>query len=97
MTTEVTVPLEKKLKNLRGVLWMCFAGISVSVTLMMVIANAFLVRSNPDITSMGRDAVIPMILLGVGILFTVATIGTVCLVIYYVVKRRLERDNDIFL
>jgi len=97
MTTEPTVPLEKKLKNLRGVLWLCFAGVSVSVALMMALANFFLVSRSSDIVSTGRDAVMPILLLGMGVLFVVATIGTVCLVVYYVIKRRLDRDNEIFL
>lgn len=97
MTTETTVPLEQKLQNLRRILWLCFAGVSVPVALMLVIANAFVVSRNPDIVSTGRDAVIPMLLLGIGILFVVAAIGTVCLVVYYVIKHRLERDDGIFL
>jgi hypothetical protein len=98
MTPEETLPLKQKLQNLRQVLWLCFAGASVSVALMMVIANAFLVSRDPDIvSSTGRDALIPMLLLGAGFLLVVVAIGAGCLVVYYVIKRRLERDDGIFL
>ncbi|MFC1529333.1 hypothetical protein ACFL6R_01320 [Gemmatimonadota bacterium] len=97
MTTEPVVPLAKKLQNLRRVLWLSFAGVSVSAAVLMFLANFFLVARSPDIVSTGRDAVMPMLLLGLGVVFVIGAIGTVCLVVYYVVKRRLERDDEIFL
>jgi hypothetical protein len=98
MTSETTIPIEQKLQNLRRILWLSFAGVSVPVVMLIFLANFFLVERNPDIiSSSGRDAVMPMILLGFGILFAIAAIGTVCLVIYYVLKHRLERDDGIFL
>ena len=96
MIPETTTPIEQKLQNLRRVLWVCFAGVSMPVAMLIVLANFFLVGPE-TVAASGREALIPMFLLGIGILFSIAAIGTVCLVIYFVLKHRLERGDGIFL
>ncbi len=95
MTTEAIAPQERKLKSLRRILWLSFAG--VSVLFMILIAGtymALMVFQNQNASEL-LGFTFPL-LLGLALLGSVAFSGIACLVIYYVIKRRLEREDELF-
>jgi len=97
MTTETKPSLEQKLKNLRRILWVVFAAVSLPAVMLIVLANFFLGNTDPDILGSGTGTMLPTLLLALGIAFSIAAIGAVCLAVYFVLKYRLERDDGIFL
>lgn len=95
MTTEAIAPQERKLKSLRRILWLSFAG--VSILFMILIAGTYMAM----LVLQGSNAGGPLaftfpLLLGLALLGSVAFSGIACLVIYYVIKRRLEREDELF-
>jgi membrane protein implicated in regulation of membrane protease activity len=95
MTTEAIPPQERKLKSLRRILWLSFAGVSI---LFMVLVGgtymALLVLRGSNAS--GPLAFTSPLLLGLALLGAVTFTGVACLVIYYVIKRRLEREDELF-
>jgi membrane protein implicated in regulation of membrane protease activity len=95
MTTEAIAPQERKLKSLRRILWLSFAGVSI---LFMILVGgtyiALIVYQGPNAS--GPLAFTFPLLLGLALLGSIAFTGVACLVIYYVIKRRLERVDEIF-
>lgn len=81
---------EVKLRTLRRILWITFLGITIP-------AMAFLwalvpMRELGDFSNRFSSAA-----LLVGPFLLPAGFGVVCLVIYYIFKYRLEKDEDLFL
>jgi hypothetical protein len=102
MTSKVITLQGKKLKTLRTILWVCFAGISGSVILFGTIAlGAFLMLPKEQfIAANPASAMLPAMTLYalIAILFViVAAVGVSCLVIYNIFKYRLEKDEELFL
>jgi uncharacterized membrane protein YdbT with pleckstrin-like domain len=90
MTTNNVSDKEKKLKNLRKILWFCFSGVSIlSILIGTAILLANTVNTNPPVQIQIYIAIIFLVLI------TVSAI--VCLVIYFIYKHRLENDDELFL
>ena len=96
MSTNVITPQEKKLKDLRKLLTLCFVGISISIVLLASLPM-FLVSDSAFQGAEGAPVGALMTTLVVGLLVSVGVIGVVCLVIYYVFKYRLEKEDELFL
>ena len=96
MSTKAITPQEKKLKDLRKILTVCFIGISVSIFLLASLPM-FLVDVRAAQSVEGTPVDVLMAVFVVGLLALIGVIGVVCLVIYYIFKYRLEKDNELFL
>ena len=90
MTTKLVTPQEKKLSTLRKILWISFIGIAVPAIFLLFGVIPMVWSSGID-NSFSTTALIisPFLLIG--------GLGVVCVVIYNIVKYRLEKDDDLFL
>ena len=100
MPATMLTPKQKKLKNLRTILWIVFTAISVTILLVssLSVPAAFLINktSNFSILLNGETRLILLSLVAI-ILVKIAVTGIICLVIYSIFKYRLEKDDDLFL
>ena len=100
MTTNPISPKEKKLRNLRKILWIVFSAITITILLVssLSVPAALLINKNNGFSSIavGETGMVLLALLAV-ILVKIGVIGIICLVIYYIFKYRLEKDDDLFL
>jgi uncharacterized membrane protein len=92
-------PKERKLRNLRTLLWIVFGGVTVTIILVgcLSIPVATLIRTSgfPFPASLNRGSLLLAWL--ILMLIKIAVTGTICLVIYYIFKYRLDKDEDLFL
>jgi hypothetical protein len=96
MSTNTITPQEKKLKDLRKILTICFIGISISIFLLASLP-AFLIDARTAQSVEGTPIEVLMTVFVVGLLIMIGVTGVVCLVIYYIFKYRLEKDDELFL
>lgn len=89
----------KKLNSLRKILWICFTGIAIPLSLLLVplwvlIANLDQMGiPGPPGVSDGLFLFMPF-----GFLLTViGLVGVICAAIYHIFKYRLEKDDELFL
>ena len=99
MTTEIVNPKEKKLKTLRKILWLCFAGASIpiivligAVMLIFGLQSSAWIAPGPDGSPM---SMIPFMVLTPVLL--IGFVGFVMVVIYFIFKYRIEKDDEMFL
>lgn len=95
MTTEATAPLERKLNSLRRILWLCFAGGSV-LSMALVGSASLLIIVRQGGKGVGARGFTLPLLIGLGLFGAVAFTAVACLVIYHVIKGRLEREDELF-
>lgn len=95
MTTEAIATQERKLKSLRRILWLIFAG--VSILFMALVGGAYMALMVFQGSNAGGllNLTFPILLI-LALLGSVVFTGVVCLVIYYVIKRRFEREEELF-
>jgi hypothetical protein len=100
MTTNPISPKEKKLRNLRKILWIVFTAITITILLVssLSLPAALLINRTTSFSSLfaNETGMILLTLLAV-ILVKIGVIGIVCVLIYYIFKYRLEKDDDLFL
>jgi hypothetical protein len=100
MTTNPISPKEKKLRNLRKILWIIFSAITITILLVssLTLPAALLINKTSSISTLfvGETGLILLSVLAV-ILIKIAVIGIICLVIYFIFKYRLDKDDDLFL
>jgi len=100
MTTNPISPKEKKLRNLRKILWIVFSAITITILLVssLSVPAALLINKTIDFSSLfaNETGMILLSMLAV-ILVKIAVFGIICLVIYFIFKYRLEKDDDLFL
>jgi Sec-independent protein secretion pathway component TatC len=100
MPTNTLTPKQKKLKNLRTILWIVFTAIAVTILLVssLSVPVALLINKTSNFSSLmtGETGMILLSLAAV-IFVKIAISGIICLVIYYIFKYRLEKDDDLFL
>ena len=96
MSTNVITPQEVKLKDLRKLLMVCFIGITLSIILLASLPM-FLIDTSVSQSVEGTPVDVLLTVLVVGLLVLIGVIGVVCLVIYYIFKYRLEKDDELFL
>jgi hypothetical protein len=91
---------EKKLRNLRKILWIVFCAIAITILLVssLTLPAALLINKTSNIASLftGQTGMILLSLLAL-ILVKIGVSGIICLVIYYIFKYRLEKDDELFL
>jgi heme/copper-type cytochrome/quinol oxidase subunit 2 len=100
MPANTLTPKQKKLKNLRTILWIVFTAIAVTILLVSSrsIPAALLINKTGSISSLfyGQTGMILLSILAI-IFVKIAVTGIICLVIYFIFKYRLEKDDDLFL
>ena len=100
MPTNTLTPKQKKLKNLRTILLIVFTAIAVTILLVstLTVPAALLINKTTDFSSLvSGETGIVLLSLAALIFVKIAVSGIVCLVIYYIFKYRLEKDDDLFL
>jgi hypothetical protein len=100
MTTNPITPKEKKLRNLRKILWIVFAAITITILLVssLTLPAALLINKTTSFSTLfGNETGLILLSLLAVILVKIAVIGIICLVIYFIFKYRLEKDDDLFL
>jgi len=90
MTEKSITPQEKKLKTVRRILWISFVGIAIPSIIFL-----FGIYSIRDLGDMNNR--FSGIVLLIGPYLFIASLGVVCVVIYYIFKYRLEKEDDLFL
>ena len=100
MTTNPISPKEKKLRNLRKILWIIFSASTITILLVssLTLPAALLINKTSSISTLfvGETGLILLSVLAV-ILIKIAAFGIICLVIYFIFKYRLDKDDDLFL
>jgi hypothetical protein len=100
MPTNSLTPKQKKLKNLRTILWIVFTAIAVTILLVssLSVPAALLINKTTSFSSLfvNQTGMLLLSLLAV-ILVKIVVIGIICLVIYFIFKYLLEKDDDLFL
>jgi len=100
MTPNPISPKEKKLRNLRIILWIVFSAITIALLLVssLTLPAALLINKTTSISTLfvNETGMILLYLLLV-VLIKIAVFGITCLVIYFIFKYRLEKDDDLFL
>jgi hypothetical protein len=100
MTSQSISPKEKKLRNLRQILWIVFSAITITILLVssLSLPAALLINKTSSIASLfaNETGMILLSLLAL-ILVKIGVTGIICLVIYFIFKYRLEKDDDLFL
>jgi len=100
MTIHPISPKEKKLSNLRKILWIVFSAITITILLVggLSVPAALLINKANSFSSLfaNETGVILISLLAV-IIVKIGVTGIICMVIYYIFKYRLEKDDDLFL
>jgi heme/copper-type cytochrome/quinol oxidase subunit 2 len=100
MTTNPITPKEKKLRNLRKILWIVFSAITITILLVssLTLPAALLINKTTSFSILfGNETGMILLSLLAVILVKIAVIGIICLVIYFIFKYRLEKDDDLFL
>ena len=100
MTTNPISPKEKKLRNLRKILWIVFSAITLTILLVssLTLPAALLIKKTTNFSTLfGNEIGMILLSLLAVILVKIAVIGIICLVIYFIFKYRLEKDDDLFL
>ena len=83
-------PQEKKLQTLRRILWISFIGIAIPSIIFLSP-----IYSMREFGSFGNR--FSGVVLLIGPLLLIAGLGVVCVVIYDIIKYRLEKDDELFL
>ena len=100
MSTNPISPKEKKLRSLRKILWIVFSAIVITLLLFtsLTLPAALLINKTTNLSAlfMGETSMILLSLLAV-VLVKIGVFGIICLVIYFIFKYRLEKDDDLFL
>ena len=100
MSSQSISPKEKKLRNLRKILWIVFSAITITILLVgsLSLPAALLINKTSSFASLfaGETGMILLSLLALA-LVKVGVTGIICLVIYAIFKYRLEKDDDLFL
>lgn len=100
MQTPPITSKERKLNNLRKILWIVFTAITVTILLItsLTLPAALLINKTTSFTSLfaNQTGMILLSLLAL-VLVKIVVFGIICLVIYFIFKYRLEKDDDLFL
>lgn len=100
MTTQPISSKERKLRRLRRILWIIFSAIAITILLVgsLTLPAALLINKTSSIASLftGETGMVLLSLLALAVV-KIGVSGIICLVIYYIFKYRLEKDDDLFL
>jgi hypothetical protein len=100
MNTDPNPDKEKKLFNLRKILWIIFAAISITILLIFALSVplAMVVNQATNFLALfSKDTGLLLLSLVAILLAKIIITGVICVVIYQIVKYRLDRDDDLFM
>ena len=100
MTTKPISPKEKKLRNLRKIHWIVYAAIAITILLVfsLSVPVALLINKSTNFLAFFNNETGMLFLSLVAVVLVKITVtGVICLVIYHIVKYRLEKEDDLFL
>ncbi len=100
MTMHPISSKEKKLRNLRNILWIVFSAIAITILLVggLSLPAALLINKTTSLSTLIGGQTGMLLLTLVAIMFVkIAVTGVICVVIYSIFKYRLEKDDDLFL
>ena len=94
MTIDKITMKEKKLKNLRKILWICFAVFLTPIILFTVPVSIILNMSEiMDTVNSSIDIpILPFFIMSQ--VLAIVLIGGICLVIYHIFKYRIDKKDD---
>ena len=91
---------ERKLHNLRKILWIVFSAIAITILLIstLTLPAALLINKTTDISRIfiNETGLVLLSLLAL-VVVKIAVFGIICVVIYQIFKYRLDKDDDLFL
>ena len=101
MTTSSLTPKERKLRNLRTILWVVFSAITVTILLVGSLSLPAALwankTSNLSAAFSNETAVLLLSILAIAVV-KIAVTGIICVVIYVIFKYRLNKtDDDLFM
>jgi hypothetical protein len=100
MTTQTISPKEKKLHNLRKILWIVFSAIAITIILVgsLSLPAALWANKTSNLSTLfvNETGVLLLSFLAIA-LVKIAVTGIICVVIYAIIKYRLNKDDDLFL
>jgi hypothetical protein len=99
MKTPTMTPKERKLKNIRTILWIVFSASAIVLLIAGVLSIpivSILNRTTDLVAATGVDPATFLLTLTVTVVGKAAAIGLICLLIYYIFKYRLDKDEDLF-
>ena len=100
MSTNPISPKEKKLHNLRKILWIVFSAITITILLVgsLSVPAALLINKTSSFSSLvsGETGMLLLSLAAIA-LVKIGVSGIICILIYSIFKYRLEKDDDLFL
>ena len=100
MPANTLTPKQKKLKNLRTILWIVFTAITVTILLVgsLSVPAALLINKTSSFSSLvsGETGMLLLSLAAIA-LVKIGVTGIICILIYSIFKYRLEKDDDLFL
>ena len=99
-TTTTLTPRQRKLKNVRTVLWVVFSAIALTILLVSILTvpAALLINKTTNFLTLFTGETRLVMLSVVALIFVkIAVSGIICLVIYFIFKYRLEKNDDLFL
>jgi len=100
MSANPLTPKQRKLKNLRTILWIVFSAITLTILLFgsLSVPAALLINKTNSLSSLikGETGIILFSIISL-VLVKVAVSGIICLLIYSIFKYRLEKNDDLFL
>ena len=98
--TPPITPKEKKLRNLRRILWIVFSAITITILLVgsLSLPAALLINKTGNLASLfaNQTGMVLLSLLALA-LVKIGVSGIILVVIYAIFKYRLEKDDDLFL
>jgi len=99
MNTNPISPKQKKLRNLRTILWIVFGGGTITIVLVgfLSIPLVNLIRTPGLAVPVGLNTGMLLLAWVILMFIKIAVTGTICLVIYYIFKYRIDKDEDLFL
>ena len=100
MTTNPIPPKVKKLRNMRNILWIVFVAITITILLIfgLTLPAAMLINKTTNFSILfgGETGLILLTTLAL-VVAKIGVSGIILLVIYYIFKYRLEKEDDLFL
>ena len=99
MKTSAMTPKERKLKNIRTILWIVFGAITITILFVGVLSIPIVSIINRTTDLVATTGVNPgtfFLSLAATALGKIAVTGLICLLIYYIFKYRLDKDEDLF-
>jgi uncharacterized membrane protein len=100
MATPVITPKEKKLRNLRKILWIVFTAITLTILLVgsLTVPAALLINKTTNFSTLfaNETGMVLLSLVAIAVV-KIGVTGIICFVIYSIFKYRMEKDDDLFL